>query len=116
MSKTVSFRNDDFEIRIVGRPEAGLRKSHCPGRLFGDGDDDAGMPGRAVAPVMDQPLAMQDDGFKVAMHAVSAQRAWAGRTIREVAAHSPLPSGSRTKDGEASMPRKAISSWKSPDM
>ena len=27
-----------------------------------------------------------------------------------------VPSGSRTKDGEASMPRKAISLWKSLDM
>ena len=29
---------------------------------------------------------------------------------------TPLPSGWRTKDGEASMPRKAISLWKSSDM
>jgi hypothetical protein len=27
-----------------------------------------------------------------------------------------LPSGSRTKEGEASMPRHSISSWKSPDI
>ena len=29
---------------------------------------------------------------------------------------TPLPSGWRTKDGEASMPRKAISLWKSSDI
>jgi hypothetical protein len=29
---------------------------------------------------------------------------------------TPLPSGSRTKEGEASIPRHSISSWKSPDM
>src|SRR5690349_1464319 len=29
---------------------------------------------------------------------------------------TPLPSGWRTKEGELSMPRKVISSWKSPDM
>jgi hypothetical protein len=29
---------------------------------------------------------------------------------------TPLPSGSRTKDGEASMPKHLISSLKSPDM
>jgi hypothetical protein len=29
---------------------------------------------------------------------------------------TPLPSGSRSKEGEASIPRHSISSWKSPDM
>ena len=28
---------------------------------------------------------------------------------------TPLPWGSRTKDGEASIPKHSISSWKSPD-
>jgi hypothetical protein len=36
--------------------------------------------------------------------------------VRMKRSATPLPSGSRTKDGEASMPRHLISSWKSPDM
>ena len=38
-----------------------------------------------------------------------------GRSTAPTAA-TPLPSGWRTNEGELSMPRKAISSWKSPDM
>src|SRR5918997_562485 len=36
--------------------------------------------------------------------------------VRMKRSATPLPSGWRTKEGEPSMPRKAISAWKSPDM
>ena len=35
--------------------------------------------------------------------------------VRMKRSATPSPSGWRTKEGELSMPRKAISSWKSPD-
>src|SRR5512147_2944147 len=37
-------------------------------------------------------------------------------SVRMKRSATPLPSGWRTKDGEASMPRKAISLWKSSDI
>ena len=36
--------------------------------------------------------------------------------VRMKRSATPLPSGCRTKEGEASIPRHSISSWKSPDM
>ena len=36
--------------------------------------------------------------------------------VRMKRSATALPSGWRTKEGELSMPRKAVSSWKSPDI
>ena len=36
--------------------------------------------------------------------------------VRMKRSATPLPWGSRTKEGEASIPKHSISSWKSPDM
>ncbi|MNW17146.1 hypothetical protein D3C71_2162280 [compost metagenome] len=37
-------------------------------------------------------------------------------SVRMKRSATPLPSGSRTKDGELEMPKHLISAWKSPDI